>query len=61
MKEQAKDDDVTIKKLIEIYEEKVGAIKSWERSKQAVLNSWKNRAERKEFASSVTSVWLNKA
>lgn len=49
---------VTVKKLIELYEEKVGAIKSWGRSKDAVLNSWKERGEGEAFADEVNSAWL---
>lgn len=53
-----KQSDVTIKQLIEQYELKVGKIKTWGRSKQAVLESWKSRDEGKALASEITSAWL---
>ena len=48
----------TIAGLIELYEEKVGKIKTWERSKQQVLNAWKNREEGKASVFDVNSAWL---
>ena len=50
--------DVTVKKLIERYESKVGKIKQWGRSKQAVLDAWKERDEGQALASEITSSWL---
>lgn len=50
--------DITVKQLIERYESKVGKVKSWGRSKQAVLESWKERDEGQTPASQITSAWL---
>ncbi|MBL4898698.1 MAG: tyrosine-type recombinase/integrase [Colwellia sp.] len=50
--------DVTVKKLIEMYEEKVGKLQQWGRSKQAVLNSWKNNEEGLAKVTDVNSAWL---
>lgn len=49
---------VTIAELIEMYEAKVGKLKTWGRSKQQVLNSLKRRPEGKMLASAVTARWL---
>lgn len=48
----------TIKELMELYEAKVGKIKSWGRSKQAVINSWKNRDEGETLVDDVTASWI---
>lgn len=48
----------TVKKLIEDYEEKVKPISEWGRSKQAVLDKWKERDEGQCLTSEVTSAWI---
>lgn len=48
----------TIKELMELYEAKVGKIKTWGRSKQAVINSWKNRDEGETIVDDVTASWI---
>lgn len=53
-----KKEEITVKRLIELYEEKVKPIKGWGRSKQAVLESWKNRDYGETLAHDVDSSWL---
>jgi len=49
---------VTVSKLIEDYQDKISKIKSWGRSKEAVLNAWRLRPEAQDAVADVDSAWL---
>lgn len=55
---KAKEADIPIRKLIELYEERVGAIKAWGRSKQMVLRAWSTRKEGDTPCSKVDAPWV---
>jgi integrase len=57
-KEKDAESDVTVSDLIDLYIKKVGKIKTWGRSKSAILKSWQSREEGKTLVKDVTSAWL---
>jgi integrase len=57
-KEKSAASEISVNELIDLYIKKVGKIKTWGRSKSAILKSWQTREEGEASVKDVTSAWL---